>query len=90
MDVRKMTKKQLVAETCKLLDELKASAVHPAEVRVDLCMGCRKIGYCRLVWHQDGVIYCIADLLEKGFQTLMDSQLNSGDIYRIYNELNKL
>ena len=87
MKTEKMTKKQLVAETCKLLDELKVSAIRPAEVWVDLYRGCEKIGYGQLVWHQDGVIYCIADLLEKGFKTLMDNQLNSGNIHRIYQTL---
>ena len=82
-----MTKKQLVAETCKLLDELKVSAVHPAEVWVDLYRGCEKIGYGQLVWHQDGVIHCISDLLENGFVILTDGALNSGNIHRIYQYL---
>ena len=89
MKPEKMTKKQLVAETCRLLEELKVSSVHPAEVWVDLYKGCEKIGYGQLVWCQDGVIYCIADLLDKGFVTLADSQLNSGNINRIYQELLK-
>lgn len=90
MKTEKMTKKQLVAETYRLLDELDYSVVRHAKVEVSLYRGCEKIGYSKYVYpDNDGRIFCVAILFDRGLMRLTDNQLNSGNINRIYQELLK-
>lgn len=87
MTKKQLTKKQLVAETVRLLEELKYNEVRPARVGVSLYKGCRKIGHTMLVWAKDGKVICNAKKLDGDFCVLFDNQLNSGDINRIYQSL---
>lgn len=81
------SKKEIVFDTLKLLMDMGATVVRPVEVSVSIYRGCNKIGYSRLVWESEGIIYCTVKLFDDGFRTMTDSQLNSGNILRIYEKL---
>ena len=87
MDVKKMTKKQLVAETVKLLEERNHWRFRQAKVRVDMYKGCEKIGYSLYVFAESGILYCVMNQFKNGLIVKTDNQLNSGNIYRIYQYL---
>ena len=87
MDVKKMTKKQLVAETVKLLEEQNYWRFRQAKVEVSIYRGCEKIGYSQYVFAESGILYCVMKQFENGTMVKTDSQLNSGNIYRIYQAL---
>lgn len=89
MDVKKMTKKQLVAETIRLLEEQNYCRIRQARVEVSIYKGCEKIGNSRYVFTEGGLLYCVMILADGGLAVKTDSQLNSGNIYRIYEKLKK-
>ena len=82
-------KGEIVFDTLWLLMNLGATVVKPVEVVVSIYRGCRKIGHSRLVWENEGVIYCIVKIIDHGirFRTMTDNQLNAGNILRIYDKL---
>ena len=81
------TKKEIIQDTVELLRKKNASVVRPIEVCVGIYRGCRKIGYSRLVWESDGIIYCVVKLLDEELKTFTGDQLNGGNILRIYKQL---
>lgn len=81
------TKKEILQDTVELLQTLYASVVRPVEVSVSIYRGCRKIGYSRLVWESEGIIYCVVKLFDEGLKTFTGDQLNGGNILRIYEKL---
>ena len=83
------TKKGIVQDTVELLQTLHASIVRPVEVSVSIYRGCRKIGHSKLVWENEGIIYCIVKIVDHGIRirTMTDNQLNGGNILRIYEKL---
>lgn len=87
MKTEKMTKKQLVAETVRMLEEKNYCRIRQARVEVSIYKGCEKIGNSRYVFAEGGLLYCVMIPAEGGLAVKTDSQLNSGDIYRIYQSL---
>lgn len=82
-------KKKIVSDTLELLMNLGATVVRPVEVSVSIYRGCRKIGHSKLVWENEGVIYCIVKIIDHGIRIriMTDNQLNGGNILRIYEKL---